>query len=116
MSFKMRLDTGCEAHNLIAWEVIDELDMVDDIVSKDEAICSCLNGEQLFSVGTVTLHWKGKGFRKVFKTTFNVIAGDVLPWQIILGAETIREHSILKFAGFGGRPYHKKERTGMSYL
>ena len=113
MAFKMRLDTGCEVHDLISWEVVDDLGMVDDIVSKEEAICSCLNGQQLFSVGSITLQWKGKGFRKIFKTTFHVIDRDVLPWQIILGAETIHQHGILQFAGFGGRPYHPKEKKGV---
>lgn len=109
----MWLDTGCEAHDLISFEVISNLGMTSRISNNKEAICTCLDGEQLFSIGTVKLHWKGKGFRKIFETTFHVIDGNVLPWQIILGAETIHEHGILKFAGFGGRPYYPKENTGI---
>lgn len=63
----------------------------------------CLNGSSLSSVGTITLRWKGKRFRKIFTTTFHVFDGQSTTWQVILGAETIVEHGILKFAGFAGQ-------------
>lgn len=98
----MRLNTGCEVHDLIASEVVTQLKLENEIVSSKEDICQCLNGEQLTSIGTITLRWKGKRFRKAFDTTFHVIHDAVLPWQVILGAEKIHEHGILKFGGFGG--------------
>ncbi|KAH8651867.1 hypothetical protein BGZ60DRAFT_420408 [Tricladium varicosporioides] len=98
----MRLDTGCEIHNLITLQAVHRLHMSDEVTGDSEPICTCLNGEQLISMGTITLRWKGKCFRKIFTTVFHVINGDSLPWDVILGAETIHEHSILKFAGFGG--------------
>lgn len=63
----------------------------------------CLNGSSLSSIGTITLRWKGKRFRKIFTTTFHVIDGESIPWQIVLGSQTIIEHGIVKFAGFGGK-------------
>jgi hypothetical protein len=98
----MRLDTGCEVHNLITLQAIHRLHMYDKMIVHSEPICTCLNGEQLTSMGTLALRWKGKRFRKVFTTVFHVIDGDYLPWDVILGAETIHEHGILKFAGLGG--------------
>ncbi|KAE8450288.1 hypothetical protein EG329_006716 [Mollisiaceae sp. DMI_Dod_QoI] len=98
----MRLDTGCEVHNLITLQAVHKLNMSDNIIIRDESICTCLNGDELMSVGTIVLRWKGKRFRKIFTTVFHVINGNSLPWDVILGAETIHEHSILKFAGFGG--------------
>jgi len=112
MEFKMSLDTALEIHNLIAHEVIMELGVVQKIARKQEPICYCLDGGLLVSVGTIDLRWKGKGFRKIFNTTFHVIDSEVLPWQVILGAETIHEHGILKFAGFGGRAIISKEKKG----
>ena len=98
----MTLDTGCEVHNLITLQAVCRLRMFDNMTINDESICTCLNGEQLISMATLILRWKGKCFRKIFTTLFHVIDGDSLPWDVILGAETIREHGILKFAGFGG--------------
>ncbi|KAH8592646.1 hypothetical protein B0O99DRAFT_597082 [Bisporella sp. PMI_857] len=98
----MRLDTGCEVYNLITLQTVHRLHMSDKVIIYSEPICTCLNGEQLISMGTLVLRWKGKRFRKIFTTVFHVINGDSLPWEVILGAETIHEHSILKFAGFGG--------------
>lgn len=115
IEFKMKLDSALEAHNLIALEVVTELGVNKDINLNQQAICHCLNGQQLVSIGTITLRWKGKDFRKIFQTTFHVIDShkhQVLPWQIILGAETIHEHGILKFAGFGGRAILPKEEKG----
>ncbi len=112
----MKLDTGCDIHNLIAKHIVEELLMSDFVKSYEdrEAICTCLNGEDLQSIGTVMLRWKGKQFRKVFTTTFHVIDGDKLPWDVILGGETINEHGILRFAGFGGSSYIlPKETKGM---
>ncbi|KAG9228432.1 hypothetical protein BJ875DRAFT_477476 [Amylocarpus encephaloides] len=99
---KMRLDTGCEVHNLITLDVVRRLHLSDKVIIHSEPIFTCLNGEQFISTGAIVLRWKGKCFRKIFTTVFHVVNGDSLPWEIILGAETIREHSILKFAGFGG--------------
>ncbi|KAH8593913.1 hypothetical protein B0O99DRAFT_688343 [Bisporella sp. PMI_857] len=110
---KMRLDTGCEVYNLITLQTIHKLHMSDQVDICCEPICTCLNGEQLISMGTLVLRWKGKRFRKIFTTVFHVIDGNSLAWEVILGAETINEHSILKFAGFGGAspilPKKKKE-------
>ncbi|KIM97199.1 hypothetical protein OIDMADRAFT_57834 [Oidiodendron maius Zn] len=99
---KMRLDTGCEVHNLITLQVVNKLHMFDEVTVHNESICTCLNGEELISMGTLVLRWKGKRFRKIFTTVFHVINSDPLPWEVILSAETIEEHGILKFAGFGG--------------
>jgi hypothetical protein len=101
----MKLDTGCEAHNLITTQVILDLGIIDRISLQNQTICTCLSGEELSSIGTISLRWKGKGFRKIFTTEFNVVEGGALPWEVILGAKTINEHSILKFAGFGGSSY-----------
>lgn len=110
----MRLDTGCEKHNLITLEAVNKLAMSQKIAIDNQSICTCLNGEQLISMGTLVLCWKGKSFRKIFTTLFYVIDGDVLPWDIILGAETIYEHGILKFAGFGGAILPKQTKgTGI---
>jgi hypothetical protein len=77
---------------------------------EEQSILTCLNGNELVSLGTIELRWKGKGFRKIFRTTFHVIGGDVLPWEVLLGAETIQKHSILKFAGFGGTAVFPKKK------
>lgn len=108
----MILDTGCEAHNLIAYRVIVDMSLVKDIILSSTPICICLNGDTLISMGTIILRWKGRGFRKVFETTFHVIEDNDLPWQVILGAETIRKESILKFMGFGGRTILPKKTKG----
>ncbi|KAH8778355.1 hypothetical protein F5882DRAFT_519744 [Hyaloscypha sp. PMI_1271] len=100
---KMILYTGCEAYNLIAYQVVDNMQKVEEINGSAEPICICLNGETLVSMGTINLRWKGRGFRKIFETTFHVIGGDNMSWQVILGAETIKRECILKFMGFGGR-------------
>ncbi|CAG8978640.1 hypothetical protein HYALB_00009456 [Hymenoscyphus albidus] len=71
VDFKMRLDTGCEVHDLIASEVVAQLNLKDKIEINEEAICDTLNGEQLCSIGTIRLHWKGKRFRKIFDTKFH---------------------------------------------
>jgi hypothetical protein len=101
----MRLDTGCDVHNLITREVLKTLKMSRAVASSSQVICICLNGNELISSGTILLRWKGKGFCKVFETTFHVIEGpngDELPWQVVLGGETIDQHKILRFMGFGG--------------
>ncbi|PMD64633.1 uncharacterized protein K444DRAFT_659903 [Hyaloscypha bicolor E] len=100
---KMILDTGCEAYNLITYQVVDNMHKAEEINGSAELICICLNGETLASMGTINLRWKGRGFRKIFETTFHVIGGDNMSWQVILGAETIKRECILKFMGFGGR-------------
>lgn len=112
MDAKMILDTGCEAHNLISYQVIDDMHETQNIILSAQPICICLNGENLVSMGTVILRWKGRGFRKIFQTTFHVIEDNGLPWQVILGAETIRRESILKFMGFGGRTILPKKTKG----
>lgn len=110
----MRLDTGCEVHNLITLNAVYRLHMFDNMTTHSEPICTCLNGEQLISMGTLVLRWKGKCFRKIFTTVFHVIDGDALPWDVILGAKTIHEHKILKFAGFGGAsPILPKKTKGL---
>lgn len=114
MEFKMRLDTGCEIHNLITSQVVEQLRITDAVIWEEEVLCTCLNGEQLLSTGFVVLRWKGKRFRKVFTTTFHVIDAGLLPWEVILGAETIQQHGILKFAGFGGAiPVLPKKKKGI---
>ena len=98
----MALDTACAKYNLIARNiVVDRLDMEDLINPKQETILECLNGTKLVSSGTIFLQWKGKGFREIFKTEFHIV--DDTNWEVILGADTIRQHGILKFAGFGAR-------------
>ncbi|KAG4439976.1 hypothetical protein IFR05_004550 [Cadophora sp. M221] len=99
---KMVLDSGCDL-NMISARTLRDLLMFEYMDENPDDLCVCLNGGNLSSIGTITLHWKGKQFRKIFTTTFHVIDGDSLPWQVILGANTIVEHGILKFAGFGGR-------------
>ena len=114
VEFKMRLDTGCEVHNLITLQAVRKLHMSENIITHDEPICTCLNGEQLISMGTLVLRWKVKGFRKIFTTVFHVIDGDSLLWDVILGAEAIRKHGILKIAGFGGAiPVLPKKTKGL---
>ncbi|KAL5331147.1 hypothetical protein ACEPPN_000676 [Leptodophora sp. 'Broadleaf-Isolate-01'] len=98
----MVLDSGCDL-NMISARTLRDLLMFEYMDKNLEDLCVCLNGGNLSSIGTITLRWKGKQFRKIFTTTFHVIDGDSLPWQVILGADTIIEHGILKFAGFGGR-------------
>jgi hypothetical protein len=110
---KMILDSGCEIHNLISYQVVDDMHKTDSINYAAESICACLNGETLISMGTITLRWKGRGFRKIFETTFYVVGEDDVPWQVILGAETIRKESILKFTGFGGRTMLPRKSKGM---
>ncbi|CAG8955527.1 hypothetical protein HYFRA_00009480 [Hymenoscyphus fraxineus] len=110
---KMQLDTGCQIHDLIPFEVVADLQLEKQITFNREEICLCLNGEHLSSIGTIEIRWKGKGFRKIFHTKFHVIEGTFLPWQVILGAETIDRHGILKFGGFaGGRSFLNKEKEG----
>ncbi|EPE28075.1 hypothetical protein GLAREA_04866 [Glarea lozoyensis ATCC 20868] len=110
----MILDTGYEGHGLITYQVVrDILDMrhavteYDDAKSHDEestnkSACVCLNGEELRAIGKITLRWKGRAFRKVIITTFLVIPGENLLWQIVLGSPVIRDNGILVTAGFGG--------------
>jgi hypothetical protein len=109
---KMRLDTGLEQHDLISRQLVDELSVSNAIIIKPMSICVCLNGQELMSSGTINIRWKGKSFRKVFTTKFYVIDRDLLPWEVILGAATINEHKILKFAGFGGRAILPKKGKG----
>jgi hypothetical protein len=110
---KMILDTGCEAYNLITYQVVDNMHKAEEINGSAEPICICLNGETLASMGTINLRWKGRGFRKIFETTFHVIGGDNMSWQVILGAETIKRECILKFMGFGGRTILPKKTKGI---
>jgi hypothetical protein len=92
---RMGLDTGYEGEGLITYEAVrDLLDMTDIISPVDESVCVCLNGEELRADGKIILRWKGESFRKVC---------EMLPWQIVLGANVIRDHCILKFMGFGGK-------------
>jgi hypothetical protein len=109
----MKLDTGCEVHNLITAQAVSELRMLDEVQALDEVICICLNGQELRSIGSIVLQWRGKGFRKIFNTRFHVVEEDTLPWEVILGAKTIHEHSILKFCGFGARCILPKKSKGM---
>ena len=97
----MQLDTGCEVSNLIGPRVIEALGIPIPSDQNPAVIGVCLNGEELRSSGNIMLKWRAKGFRKVFTTRFEIVAGQDLPWDIILGAKTIREHNILKFGGFG---------------
>ncbi|KAL2071857.1 hypothetical protein VTL71DRAFT_13092 [Oculimacula yallundae] len=98
----MTLDTGCD-FDLISSQTLRDLSMSDKMDRNPQSICICLNGGQLSSIGTITLRWKGKRFRKTFITTFHVIDDSSFPCQVILGADTITENDIVKFAGFGGR-------------
>lgn len=114
--FKVKLDTGCEAHNLITIQALSELRMLDEVQALDEVICICLNGQEMRSSGTVILQWKGKGFRKIFNTHFHLVEEEVLPWEVILGGKMIHEHSILRFGGFGARCILPKMSNGTLYL
>ncbi|CAG8950944.1 hypothetical protein HYFRA_00006341 [Hymenoscyphus fraxineus] len=110
---KMMLDTGCEVHNLITWDAVSALQLMNGINPRTADIAICLNGEPLSSIGTLVLRWKGKSFRKIFTTTFQVIDGVSLPWDLILGAQEIEEHGILRFAGFAGSKHIlRKEKKG----
>ena len=109
----MKLDTGCEVHNLITMQAVSELKMLAELQALDDVICICLNGQELRSTGSIMLQWRGKGFRKIFNTRFYIVEGDTLPWEVILCAKTIHEHSILKFCGFGARCILPKKSTGM---
>jgi hypothetical protein len=106
----MKLDTGCEEHNLITAQLLHEHGLWDFVSLDAQSILTCLNGNNLVSLGTIQLRWKGKGFRKIFYTTFHIIGGDILPWEVLLGARTIQDHSILKFAGFGGKAIMPKSK------
>ncbi|PVH73040.1 hypothetical protein DL98DRAFT_595411 [Cadophora sp. DSE1049] len=99
---KMTLDTGSDL-NWITVETLHDISMFNMMDRRHENIGICLNGSSLPSIGTITLRWKGKRFRKIFTTTFHVVDGVSIPWQVVLGAETIIEHDIVKFAGFGGK-------------
>jgi hypothetical protein len=90
--------------------------MLDDVQALDEVICVCLNGQELRSTGSIVLQWRGKSFRKIFNTRFHIVDEETLPWEVILGAKAIREHSILRFCGFGGRCILPKKSNGMSWL
>ncbi|TVY20320.1 hypothetical protein LARI1_G002094 [Lachnellula arida] len=109
----IQLDSGYDGDGgLITYEAVKEhLELDDSVIPSEELVCLCLNGQELRSKGIITLRWKGEGFRKVFKTTFHVIEGEFLPFQMLLGAQAIHEHGILKFAGFGGRAVHPKKST-----
>ncbi len=109
----MILDTGCQEHNLISRELVDRYELWDYNSSDEQLIGTCLNGNDLLSMRTVELRWKGKRFRKIFHTTFHVVDGDTLPWEVLLGGKTIQEHGILKFAGFGCRVTRRKDIKGM---
>jgi hypothetical protein len=85
--------------------------MFTQIISNDEVIGTCLNGEPILSIGTLELRWKGKSFRKIINTVFHVINGD-LPWEVVLGSKTIDEHRILEFAGFGALAVLPKKTKG----
>ena len=106
----MQLDTGCEASNLIGPHVIEALGISTPPEQNAAVIGVCLNGQELRSGGNITLKWRAKGFRKVFTTRFEIVAGQDLPWDIILGAKTIREHNILRFGGFGLHVVPKSDR------
>ncbi|KAH7420116.1 hypothetical protein BKA64DRAFT_652413 [Cadophora sp. MPI-SDFR-AT-0126] len=99
---KMTLDTGSDL-NWITLQTLRNIHMFSKMERYHEDVGICLNGSSLASIGTITLLWKGKQFRKIFTTKFHVIDGESIPWQIILGSETIIEHGIVKFAGFGGK-------------
>jgi hypothetical protein len=108
--FMMYLDTGCVVSNLVSSDVVVQaLGIPLPSRQSPSVIGMCLNGEELKSSGKMTLKWRAKGFHKIFMTEFDVVMGKDLPWDIILGAATIREHKILKFAGFG---LHVVTKTG----
>jgi hypothetical protein len=79
----MKLDTGCEAHDLISSYAINRLGLMTKVKDNERAICVCLNGEELVSQGTIELQWKGKSFRSIFTTSFEVIKCEVLPWDMV---------------------------------
>ncbi|KAH8648059.1 hypothetical protein BGZ60DRAFT_535191 [Tricladium varicosporioides] len=106
----IQLDTGYDGDGLITYEALeDHLNLINSMIPSDEVICLCLNGQELRSKGIIVLRWRGEGFRKVFKTTFHVIDGEFLPYQMLLGAKTIHKNGILKFAGFVGHAIHPKK-------
>jgi hypothetical protein len=103
MELKMKLDTGCEEHNLITEQILHQYELWAFVSLGSHSILTCLDGNDLVSLGTIQLRWKCEGFRKIFRSTFHIIGGDILPWEVLLGARTIQDHGILKFAGFGGK-------------
>jgi len=108
------LDAGCHAGDLITWDVVAALGYTDHVRLHNEVIGMCLNGYPLRSIGTIDLQWEGLGFYKVFETSFHVVEGYSLPWQIILGAETCSRNSLLLVGAFGGTKRQVLPKKGKS--
>jgi hypothetical protein len=117
--FKVVLDAGCHAGDLITSDVVVALNCMDKVQTCNEVIGMCLHGDGLKSIGTIVLRWEGVGFYKIFETRFHVLEGDCLPWQIILGAETCAAHNLLTVGAFAGSkrqvfPRKNKSKSIMS--
>jgi hypothetical protein len=103
----MRLDTGCEVHNLITLQAVYRLHMFDNMTIHNESICTCLNGEQLISMAYSSSAGKANAFAR--SSPLSSMSSMVIPFYGM-------SFSVpkLKFAGFGGAsPILPKKTKGL---
>jgi hypothetical protein len=112
MAFKGILDGGCAVGDLISEEVVSGLNSWSEVEFDHKVIGTCLNGDDIHSIGTLVLRVDGEGLCKILDIKFYVVPGDSLPWQVVLGASTCAKHHLLKVGAYGGREVPSKECKG----
>jgi hypothetical protein len=101
------LDTGCHPGDLVTLEVVQRLGIkkISTLTEQDNHVFQTISGETLRVRGTVNLTWRGvpKGrilnLTRDFKSQFLVIEVDdydTLPFQIVIGKETLWKRGILQ--------------------
>jgi len=99
------IDTGCHAGDLVSLEVVEDLGIknISKPTEQDNQELQSVHGGRFTAYGAVNLSWRGVPKGKVmnvtrnFKTRFLVIdpQGTVLPFEILIGSETIWKCGIL---------------------
>lgn len=117
------IDTGCHAGDLVSLEVVKDLGIKNiSFTNEDNQDLQSVRGGLFKACGAVDLSWRGipKGsvlnFSRNFKTRFLVIDAEriELPFQILIGSETIWKYNILNAPVLvGGRPAQDHNIIGL---
>ena len=97
---------------MITSEVVSSLGYTSKIQSCDKAIGICIDGHEIRSAGVVNIQWHVVGGYHIVESWFQVVEGESLPWQIVLGAETCIKYHLLTVGVFGKvQVPHKKSKS-----
>lgn len=117
------IDTGCHGGDLVSLEVVEDLGIKNiSFTKEDNQDLQSVRGVLFKACGAVDLSWRGipKGgvlnFSRNFKTRFLVIdaEGIELPFEILIGSETIWKYNILNAPVLtGGRPAQDRNIIGL---